>query len=144
MQNDIESQSLTGQHVALNEQSDSEESGDGDGNQLLSDHALDVEQRQPLSLDDSSLPLNTIDNIDNHIEMAELAQMQVNELLSERNKKPEKMTSEKGSIATDLSDHPSVDTLDNFVGPVREEFDDLKRKIDERENQLHLLEKEYY
>ena len=97
MKNDLESQQLPGSHHALNEQSDSGE--EGDGNQLLSDHVADVEHRQPLNLDDSSLPLNTIENIDREIEMAELAHMQVNELLnSERTKKPEKVIeSEKGS-----------------------------------------------
>ena len=38
----------------------------------------------------------------------------------------------------------SIDTLDNYVGPVREEFDELKRKIDEKEDELNGLEKEYY
>ena len=38
----------------------------------------------------------------------------------------------------------SIDTLDNYVGPVREEFDELKRKIDDKENELNRLEKEYY
>ena len=28
----------------------------------------------------------------------------------------------------------SIDTLDNYVGPVREEFDELKRKIDEKDS----------
>ena len=38
----------------------------------------------------------------------------------------------------------SIDTLDNYVGPVREEFDELKRKIDEKEHELQALEGDYY
>jgi len=38
----------------------------------------------------------------------------------------------------------SIDTLDNYVGPVREEFDELKRKIDEKSTEFEELETEYY
>jgi peptidoglycan hydrolase CwlO-like protein len=38
----------------------------------------------------------------------------------------------------------SIDTLDNYVGPVREEFDELKRKIDEKSTEFDELETEYY
>ena len=40
--------------------------------------------------------------------------------------------------------HASIDTLDNYVGPVREEFDELKRKIDEKTKELETMEEEYY
>ena len=52
----------------------------------------------------------------------------------------------QSSVFTDAltESQASIDTLDNYVGPVREEFDDLKRKIDEKTNEFEVLEEEYY
>ena len=38
----------------------------------------------------------------------------------------------------------SIDTIENYVGPVKEKFDELKAKIEEKENELLELEKQYY
>ena len=38
----------------------------------------------------------------------------------------------------------SMDTIDAFVGPVKEEFDDLKRRIEEKDRQLEKLESDFY
>ena len=67
MTDDIENQQLPGQHNLLIEADDG---NSDDDNQLLSAPADDDMQRKPFDLDDSSLPLNTIDN---EIEMAMLA-----------------------------------------------------------------------
>ena len=40
--------------------------------------------------------------------------------------------------------HASIDTIENYVGPVKEKFDELKAKIEEKENELLELEKQYY
>ena len=37
-----------------------------------------------------------------------------------------------------------METIDAFVGPVKSEFDDLKRKIDEKDKELEKLESAFY
>jgi hypothetical protein len=48
-----------------------------------------------------------------------------------------------GAIDTDNS-LASMETLDAFVGPVKTEFDDLKRKIDAKDKELAELEDNFY
>jgi len=38
----------------------------------------------------------------------------------------------------------NLETIDAFVGPVKKEFDDLKRKIDEKDQELIKLETDFY
>ena len=48
---------------------------------------------------------------------------------------------------TDYGVHDSVaslETIDAFVGPVKEEFNELKRKIEEKDKELEVLQSEYY
>ena len=46
----------------------------------------------------------------------------------------------------DLGDQSiaSMETIDAFVGPVKEEFADLKRRIEEKDRQLEKLEEDFY
>lgn len=37
-----------------------------------------------------------------------------------------------------------METIDAFVGPVKQEFDDLKRRIEEKDRQLEKLESDFY
>ena len=37
-----------------------------------------------------------------------------------------------------------METIDAFVGPVKNEFEDLKRKIDEKDKELEKLESAFY
>lgn len=102
---------------------------------------------------DSSMgPLNNSQRIatrENEIEMAVVTNKQANEILdSERkSKRSEKQMSEMQSdVNTDAfsEGQASIDTIENYVGPVKEKFDELKAKIEEKENELLELEKQYY
>ena len=136
----MEQQKLLGQHLALNEQSDESE----EGNKMLNE-SEHIERRPFAEIDpDGSLgPLNNSQRIntrENEIEMAVVTNKQVNEILdSERkSKRSEKMSEMQSDVNTDAfsEGQASIDTLDNYVGPVKDQFDQLKAKIEQKENEL--------
>ena len=138
---------------------------DEENNQLL-DESAQVE-RKPFDMGELGVPGNLSMNesshmmmtendrsIDNQIEMAVVANQVANQMLDDSmqsgpTKGGEKKLSASGHQSDVFTDaitesQASIDTLDNYVGPVREEFDDLKRKIEDRTNELDGLEAEYY
>ena len=110
-----------------------------------------------LSINESSHMMMTDGDksIDNQIEMAVVANQVANQMLDDSMQSgptkgfQDKKLSASGQQSDAYTDaitesQASIDTLDNYVGPVREEFDELKRKIEDRSNEMDGLEAEYY
>ena len=78
--------------------------------------------------------------------MAMIAHKEANKILDGSIQSDKKVSSMHDDVFTDAQSESqaSIDTLDNYVGPVREEFDELKRKIEDKEHELAALESDYY
>jgi len=64
--------------------------------------------------------------------------------INDKKKKSGDMLEGDYNAELDAESMASMETLDSFVGPVKEEFERLKRLIDEKDEELKTLEDNFY